>query len=97
MLPGRVRARDALARPLVRAVDVTVHKPSAPVGVPFGDVSVNVHRRREVPVVIALGANLGDSARTLQAAVDDLGDAVRGVRRAPFVGTDPVGGPDVHL
>ena len=71
-------AGDALARPLVRAVDVTVHKPSAPVGVPFGDVSVNVHRRREVPVVIALGANLGDSARTLQAAVDDLGGGGEG-------------------
>ena len=87
-------AGDALARPVVRAVDVTVHKPSAPVGVPFGDVSVSVHRRREVPVVIALGANLGDAARTLQAAVDDLGDAVREVRRAPFVTTEPVGGPD---
>lgn len=87
-------AADALARPLVRAVDVTVHKPSAPVGVPFGDVSVTVSRRREVPVVIALGANLGDAARTLDAALDDLGDALHGVRRAPFVTTDPVGGPD---
>lgn len=87
-------AADALARPLVRAVDVTVHKPSAPVGVPFGDVSVTVSRRREVPVVIALGANLGDAARTLDAALDDLGDALHDVRRAPFVTTDPVGGPD---
>lgn len=87
-------AADALARPLVRAVDVTVHKPFAPVGVPFGDVSVTVSRRREVPVVIALGANLGDAARTLDAALDDLGDALHDVRRAPFVTTDPVGGPD---
>ncbi|WP_068426211.1 2-amino-4-hydroxy-6-hydroxymethyldihydropteridine diphosphokinase [Janibacter terrae] len=87
-------ADDALARPGVRSVEVTVHKPSAPVGVPFGDVAVSVTRTRAVPVVIALGANLGDAAATLQAAVDDLGDAVRTVRRAPFVTTDPVGGPD---
>lgn len=30
----------------VRAVRVTVHKPQAPVGVPFTDVSVTVERRR---------------------------------------------------
>ena len=35
-----------LAHDRVRAVKVTVHKPQAPVGVPFGDVSVTVERRR---------------------------------------------------
>jgi dihydroneopterin aldolase/2-amino-4-hydroxy-6-hydroxymethyldihydropteridine diphosphokinase len=87
-------AGDALARPGVRDVEVTVHKPSAPVGVPFGDVAVTIHRTRAVPVVIAMGANLGDASRTLQSAIDDLGDAVQSVRRAPFVSTDPIGGPD---
>ncbi|MFJ4209506.1 dihydroneopterin aldolase [Paenarthrobacter sp. NPDC089675] len=28
------------------AVDVTVHKPKAPIEVPFGDVTVSVHRER---------------------------------------------------
>lgn len=87
-------AGDALARPGVHTVDVTVHKPSAPVGVPFGDVTVHVERRRAVPVVIALGANLGDAAARLDAAVDDLAGDLDDVRRAPFVTTDPVGGPD---
>lgn len=42
------RISDAvLAYPPVRAVTVTVHKPSAPIPVPFGDVSVTVHRERE--------------------------------------------------
>jgi dihydroneopterin aldolase len=36
----------ALAASLVTAVDVTVHKPSAPVGVPFEDVTVSVRRWR---------------------------------------------------
>ncbi|WP_426563699.1 dihydroneopterin aldolase [Angustibacter sp. McL0619] len=36
----------ALASPLVVAADVTVHKPQAPVTVPFGDVSVSIRRWR---------------------------------------------------
>lgn len=30
----------------ISAVDVTVHKPQAPITVPFGDVSVTIHRDR---------------------------------------------------
>ena len=41
------RLADAcLARDLVEAVEVVVHKPDAPVGVPFDDVTVTVVRRR---------------------------------------------------
>jgi dihydroneopterin aldolase len=41
------RIADAcLARDLVEAVEVVVHKPDAPVGVPFDDVSVTIVRRR---------------------------------------------------
>lgn len=35
-----------LARPLVESVEVTVHKPEAPVGVPFDDVAVTIVRDR---------------------------------------------------
>ena len=41
------RIADAcLARDGVEAVEVTVHKPQAPVGVPFGDVAVTISRQR---------------------------------------------------
>jgi len=40
-------ADAALAHPIVDAVTVTVHKPQAPIAVPFGDVSVTVRRSRE--------------------------------------------------
>lgn len=40
-------ANAALAWPIVEAVAVTVHKPSAPIEVPFTDVTVTVRRRRE--------------------------------------------------
>ena len=89
-------ARRALAHPLVEAVEVTVHKPDAPVGVPFTDVSVQVRRERDTPVVVALGANLGDVQETLEEAVHAVAD-LEGVRVdtvSPLVETDPVGGPE---
>jgi len=94
-LADRVAAA-ALRRPLVQAVEVTVHKPQAPVGVPFGDVQVVVVRRRDEPVVIALGANLGAVQATLEAAVRQLAD-VDGLRItavSDLFETDPVGGPE---
>ena len=89
-------ADDVLSHRLVDAVTVTVHKPQAPVGHPFSDVAVEVHRTRGVPVVVALGANLGDARATLESAVRAVaglpGMRVRAV--SPLVETDPVGGPD---
>jgi dihydroneopterin aldolase len=35
-----------LAQPAVENVQITVHKPSAPVSVPFDDVSVTIYRSR---------------------------------------------------
>lgn len=92
---AEVIAEDVLRRDLVEAVEVTVHKPDAPVGQPFSDVRVCV-RRGGTPVVIALGANLGDRGETLAAAVDAVralpGVVVTAV--SPVVETDPVGGPE---
>jgi dihydroneopterin aldolase/2-amino-4-hydroxy-6-hydroxymethyldihydropteridine diphosphokinase len=94
-LAARIADR-VLARPLVEAVDVVVHKPEAPVGHPFSDVQVRVRRERREPVVIALGANLGDARQT-------LGHAVAAIARLPGVEvhrvshlyqTEPVGGPE---
>ncbi|GAA1174514.1 hypothetical protein GCM10009584_14710 [Ornithinimicrobium humiphilum] len=94
-------AARTLARPLVEAVEVTVHKPQAPVGVPFGDVEVVVRRERDVPVVIALGANLegvdgADPAATVRSAARRLHRVrgLRAVRLSALFGTAPVGGPE---
>jgi len=89
-------ADDVLRHRLVDAATVTVHKPQAPVGHPFTDVAVEVHRTRGVSVVVALGANLGDARATLESAVHAVaglpGMRVRAV--SPLVETDPVDGPD---
>lgn len=98
---AEVIAADALTHVGVDEVTVTVHKPQAPVGVPFGDVTVTVTRRRSPqPVVIALGANLPrgeqDPRASLDAAVvalvEDVG--LGDVRCSTIFDTDPVGGPD---
>jgi len=39
-------AAVCLAQPLVAAVEITVHKPQAPVGLPFEDVRVRIRRSR---------------------------------------------------
>jgi len=89
-------AAAALRRPLVQAVEVTVHKPQAPVGVPFADVRVSVERHRDEPVVIALGANLGAVRSTLESAVRALAgvDGLQITAVSDLFETDPVGGPE---
>ncbi len=66
----------ALGYDLVDRVVVTVHKPTAPIAVPFTDVAVRIERARSTPsehVVIALGSNLGDRDTTLDEAIAALG------------------------
>ena len=94
-------AQDALAHPGVDEVTVLVHKPQAPVGVPFEDVTVAVTRRREpVPVVVAVGANLPWGAsgphETATSAVESLAHhpAVHVVAASALYDSDPVGGPE---
>jgi dihydroneopterin aldolase/2-amino-4-hydroxy-6-hydroxymethyldihydropteridine diphosphokinase len=89
-------ARACLAEPAVREVQITVHKPQAPVGLPFGDVLVTISRARRTRAVLALGSNLGDRLATLQRAVDELA-ATPGldvVAVSPVYETAPVGGPE---
>ncbi|HLS64689.1 MAG TPA: 2-amino-4-hydroxy-6-hydroxymethyldihydropteridine diphosphokinase [Ruania sp.] len=65
-LAGRI-AGVALAHESVQAVTVTVHKPEAPVGVPFTDVEVTINRTRgdELP---ALGAAAPEEPAVAEAA-----------------------------
>lgn len=67
-------ANVALSYAAVQLVDVTIHKPSAPITVPFADVAVSIQRARVVPVtaVLSLGANLGDREATLRAAAHEI-------------------------
>ncbi len=81
-------AAVVLSHPAAARAQVTVHKPDAPIAVPFTDVAVSITRVRaadpsaESPgapvtgsardVVLALGSNLGDRESILRDALDDL-------------------------
>ncbi|MBM7026106.1 2-amino-4-hydroxy-6-hydroxymethyldihydropteridine diphosphokinase [Clavibacter zhangzhiyongii] len=75
-----------LAHPVARSVRVTVHKPDAPIAVPFDDVAVVIERRSTLPApgeavraVVAVGSNLGDRRATIARAVARIDD-VPGLR-----------------
>lgn len=82
-----------LAFPRVRAVDLELCKPQAPIGLPFENVSVAIHRGWH-RVYIALGSNLGDRQRYLQDAIDGLKALpdLRGIRCSALRETPPYGG-----
>lgn len=99
-----------LAFPGTLAVEVAVHKPHAPIPVPFEDVVVRIHRTRPAEphdpetgpagarVVLALGSNLGERETILASAVESLA-RVPGLHLqavSPVVETTALGpeGPD---
>lgn len=45
-LGENIAAKIMKAYPMVEKVEVTVHKPRAPISVPFGDVSITLKRER---------------------------------------------------
>ncbi|UYQ77693.1 2-amino-4-hydroxy-6-hydroxymethyldihydropteridine diphosphokinase [Glutamicibacter sp. JL.03c] len=82
------------AYPSVQHIDVVVHKPQAPIPVPFTDVTISLTRaQKQHTAIIALGANLGDPQATLAQAVEDLGEELEILNLSPLAITKPVGGP----
>ena len=53
--------------PKLEALTVTVHKPEAPIPLPFGDVSITL-TRRWTPCCLGIGSNLGDKEAYLSLA-----------------------------
>lgn len=75
-----------------RSVSVQVHKPQAPIPVPFDDVIVTIERTR-ITAVLSLGANLAEPIPALRDAVRRLGMLPGAVLATSEVfATEPVGG-----
>ena len=91
-----------LGFPAVCRTQVTVHKPNAPITVPFDDVSVTVERSRETVdspsrerssehgqvhhAIIAMGGNQGDVTATLRDAVR----CIDGLPSTQVTGVSPI-------
>jgi len=80
-------AAAVLARPQVEAVDVRVHKPHAPIPVPFADVEVVIRRDRVHMPVVAAPAAPAHSAEAMGSAAD--ADALRQAHDALRQSQDP--------
>lgn len=59
--------------PKIKAVDFSIYKPDAPIGLPFGNVAVSIHRKWS-KVILSIGSNIGDREAYLNSAVDSFYD-----------------------
>lgn len=79
--------------PLVQSLDLEIRKPKAPIGLPFGSVSVKIHRGWK-KVYLGIGSNLGDKEAYMENAVSGLkaDKKIRAVRTSDWIVTKPYGG-----
>lgn len=82
-----------LGFPTVCGIDLEIRKPEAPIGLPFGCVSVKVHRKWS-RTYLAFGSNLGDRKRYLEEAIGALRDhpLIHVGRVSDIIATKPYGG-----
>lgn len=82
-----------LCFPLIKAVDLEIRKPRAPIGLPFESVSVKIHRGWK-KAYIGIGSNMGDKRGYIEEAVSKIKQDVkiRKVRASELITTEPYGG-----
>ena len=76
----------------IKSVKVRVSKPSAPIPLPFGNVSVQVERSWHI-VYVSLGSNIGDRQYYLNGAIKTMAEnpLCRVIAISDFINTKPVG------
>jgi len=81
--------------PMASSVTVTLHKPEAPIPVPFEDVSIKIKRGRHI-AFIAVGSNLGDSEAIIERGKAALfaGEDIVLLKESPLIKTKPYGVTD---
>ncbi len=79
--------------PLVKAVDLEVRKPNAPIDLPFESVSVKIHREWH-RVYVAFGSNMGDKEEHIHRGLTLLNtyEGVLVEKESELIHTSPYGG-----
>ena len=74
-------------------VDITIHKPDAPIPVAFDDVTVNITRKWNT-AYLGIGSNMGDKQRFVDNALCKLKqlENVKNVKCSKLLVTEPYGG-----
>ena len=78
--------------PLIRGIKLQLHKPEAPIGLPFEDVSVTIERFW-VTAYIAFGSNIGDSEKLIKNAIEKISSepSIRLKKKSSTIITKPYG------
>ncbi len=78
---------------LVKEVDLEVRKPKAPIGLPFGCVSVHIHRGWH-QVYLSVGSNMGNKRGYIEAALSALREnsQIKELTVSELLVTKPYGG-----
>lgn len=87
-------AREVLLRfPLVRALDIEIRKPQAPIGLPFESVSVKIHRGWH-RAYIAIGSNMGVKEDYINQGIEELKNCedICVLKVSEIIATKPYGG-----
>lgn len=81
--------------PGVRAINIEVSKPNAPIGLDFETVSVDITRGWHT-VYLGIGSNMGDKRAYIDTAVEalDKDEYIRVIKRSSIIKTAPYGVTD---
>lgn len=81
------------AYPSVQSAQVVVHKPNAPVGLPFADISVSACVERNT-VILSLGSSEGDKKANLNGAISALNstEGLKVLKVSSYLESEPYGG-----
>lgn len=92
---GRLATAILLKYNLISSLDLEIVKPKAPIKLPFGSVSVKIHRGWHL-AYIGLGSNMGDRERYIHGAVEALKEhpLIKVKRVSDLIQTRPYGGVD---
>ncbi|MCM1568708.1 MAG: 2-amino-4-hydroxy-6-hydroxymethyldihydropteridine diphosphokinase [Roseburia sp.] len=89
----RLAQEILLNYPLIKEIDLEIRKPQAPIELPFGCVSVKIHRGWH-QVYLSVGSNMGDRRVNIEGAVQKLSEnrLIRQVVSSDLFVTKPYGG-----
>ncbi len=78
---------------LIKAVELELRKPHAPIGLPFEDVSVNMKRGWH-EVYISFGSNMGDKEKYIETGLGRLrgNGRIKNLEVSSLIKTEPYGG-----
>lgn len=77
---------------MIKAIDLTISKPEAPIGLPFDDITVTINRAWHTSY-LSIGSNMGDSPAIINDAINKLktNPYIRNVRVSSIIITKPYG------